>query len=173
MNFLDETTFIEQLRQCEGRLFRIGWAILGQESDAWDVLQETVERAWRYRKDLRGDSSSFFPWIHRIHINCCIKQVNNRRRVIFTDLENLPEPEPASPVENDIEMRAVWDVVKSLDNTHRQVVVLRYLGDMSLQEIASALNVPIGTVKSRLNRAISKLRENFGVNLEGRVISEC
>lgn len=169
---MDETMFIELLRKYEGRLFRIGWAILGQESDAWDTLQETVEQAWRYRKDLRGDSSAFFAWIRRIHINCCLKQKNNRKRIISMDLENFPEPEAASSVEENIEMRAVWDVVKFLDNAHRQVVVLRYLGDMSLQEIASALNVPIGTVKSRLNRAISKLREHFGVNSEGRVISE-
>ena len=43
---LDEKTFLELLHKCEGRLFRVGWAILGQESDAWDALQETVDQAW-------------------------------------------------------------------------------------------------------------------------------
>ena len=172
MNFLDEITFIELLRQCEGRLFRVGWAICGQESDAWDALQETVERAWRYRKDIKGGCNAFPAWIHRIHINCCIKQIRSRIRVISMDLEDLPEPEPTS-VEEDIEMYAVWDVVKSLDNPHRQVVVLRYLGDMSIQEIADELRIPVGTVKSRLNRAISKLREHFDEHEEWRVIHDC
>lgn len=173
MNFLDESTFIELLRQCEGRLFRIGWAILGQESDAWDAVQETVERAWRYRKDLKGGSNSFVSWIHRIHINCCIKQIHNKKRVVSMDLENLPEPEPTSSVEEDIEMRAVWDIVKSLDTPHRQVIALRFLGDMSLQELADGLNIPLGTVKSRLNRALSKLREHFDEHEERRVIHDC
>lgn len=173
MNFLDENTFVELLRQCEGRLFRVGWAILGQESDAWDALQETVERAWRYRKDIKGGSNTFPSWIHRILINCCIRQIHNRNRVISMDLDNLPEPELISSVEENIEMLTVWDVVKSLDNPHRQVVALRYLGDMSIQEIADKLRIPVGTVKSRLNRAISKLREHFDEHEERRVTRDC
>ena len=58
---LQEQDFIELLQKEEGKLLRIAWAMLGQESDAWDVLQEAVEQAWRHRRQLQGGPAAFLP----------------------------------------------------------------------------------------------------------------
>lgn len=157
---MDENNFIKLLQKEEGKLFRIAWAILGQESDAWDALQETVEHAWHHRKELRGGDSSFPAWIRRIVVNRSLNVLRKQKRIVTVDPMKVPDIQPAFQ-ESNFEAQYVWEVVKSLDTGHRQVVVLRYLGDLSLKDIALELDIPLGTVKSRLNRALTRLREKL------------
>jgi len=59
------------------------------------------------------------------------------------------------------EERAIWEVVALLDQEHRRVVFMRFLGDLALKDIATELQIPLGTVKSRLNRALKRLKEKL------------
>ncbi len=154
---MGEDEFIELLHATEGKLFRIALAILGNEQDAWDSLQQTAERAWHRRETLQGGGAAFPAWIKKILVNQSLNILRSRRQVTpidpqeILDLLNLPG-------KDDLEMGLIWHIVLELGAEHRKVVVLRYLGDLSLKEIAAELGISIGTVKSRLNTANNRLR---------------
>jgi RNA polymerase sigma-70 factor (ECF subfamily) len=154
---LSEATFVEYLKLCEGRLYRIAWAIVGQ-GDAGDMLQEAVTQAWRNRGAFHGDAAAFAAWMRRITANCCIDLLRRRQRVTPLDPRLLPEPEPLPPLDARSDNHALWEAVRTLDPEHRQVLALRYLGDLSLETIANRLDLPVGTVKSRISRALIRLR---------------
>jgi RNA polymerase sigma-70 factor (ECF subfamily) len=151
-----------------GKLFRIAWGILGQESDAWDALQEATLAAYKSRHQILGGSAAFPAWFRRILITRCLNELRSRRKVVPVDPETLPEPEPLPSLEHHLDGLAVWEAIESLEHDQRQVLMLRYLADLSTEQVAEALQIPTGTVKSRLNRALNKLRAV--VDQEGREI---
>src|SRR5690606_16841242 len=105
---LQEQDFIELLQKEEGKLLRIAWAMLGQESDAWDVLQEAVEQAWRHRRQLQGGPAAFPAWIRRIVVNRAIDHMRSRKRLILLEPAAMPEGDAAPPSpEVDVEARAL------------------------------------------------------------------
>lgn len=155
---MHEQQFLELLHKEEGKLFHIAWGILGQESDAWDVLQQTVEKAWRNRNKLRGGSTAFPAWIRRILVNQSLNILRSNKRIIPVEPSDLIAMLPG---EVEPEEHAIWEVVALLDHEHRQVLFMRYLADLALKDIAAELQVPLGTVKSRLNRALKRLRDKL------------
>lgn len=156
---MNDKRFLELLHREEGKLFRTALAILGSEADAWDALQQAVEQAWRSRGTLRGSDRAFPAWIKKIVVNCSINLLHFRERVIPVDPVSFAlaatEKDRAAPTE----IAIIWQLVGELGPEYRKVIALRYLGDLPLDEIARALKVPVGTVKSRLNTAHKRLRE--------------
>jgi RNA polymerase sigma-70 factor, ECF subfamily len=158
---LTESEFITLLRAEQGRLLRVAWAIVGQEADAWDVLQQSVELAWVNRRQLRGGPKAFPSWIKRTVVNQSLNCLRRSRRTLLMQPADFPEPDPLPPPEADIEAHEVWSSLSQLSPEHRQVVVLRFLGDLPLGDIATELAIPLGTVKSRLNRALGQLNQSL------------
>lgn len=158
---LDEEAFLSLLKQQEGRLYRIALAITGSDADAWDALQDAVEAALCNLHDLRGGEEAFPGWIKRIVVNRSINLLRSRRRNIPVDPSTglEPSPDPLPLPQESIAAREIWGLVQELDPGQREVVALRYLGDLSLEEIAQRLELPLGTAKSRLHRALVRLRE--------------
>lgn len=161
---MSEKRFLELLHREEGKLYRIALAILGNEADAWDALQQTVEQAWSKRNTLRGSDGAFPAWIKRIVVNCSINLLHARERVIPVDPAAMMPLSETKTGERDRGLDMVWDLVQELGPEYRKVIALRYLGDMSLQEVAAALNIPLGTVKSRLNTAHHRLKQMMDDN---------
>nr|PZN71710.1 MAG: RNA polymerase subunit sigma [Bacillota bacterium] len=155
-----EERFFALYRPEQGKLYRTAWAILGNEADAADALQEATIRAYRAFGQLRGGDVAFPAWIRRILVNTCTQILRRRMRVIPVerpeDLKDHPVTQVDLPLDGD-----VWDAVRSLDERYRAVVVLRFLNDMQLEEIAAALDIPLGTVKSRLHAALKQLRSRL------------
>lgn len=166
---LDEREFLRLLQQQEGRLYRIALAITGSDADAWDALQDAVEAAIRNLHDLRGGELAFPGWIKRILVNRAINLLRVRGRVVPTDPSEGPEPQPLPPPQESIAAREIWTLVAELDAGQRQVVALRFLADLSLEEVAERLGLPLGTVKSRLYRALGRLRQRLA-NEERRIL---
>lgn len=156
---MNDERFLELLHREEGKLFRIALAILGSEADAWDALQQAVEQAWGKRGALRGSDHAFPAWIKRIVVNCSINLLHVRERVIPVDPAAIMPMSEMKIGGGDPEAAMVWELVQELGPEYRKVIALRYLGDMSLQEVAAALGIPLGTVKSRLNTAHHRLRQ--------------
>jgi len=153
---LNDKRFLELLHKEEGKLFRIALAILGSEADAWDALQQAVEQAWRKQGTLRGSELAFPAWIKKITVNCSINLLRLRERVIPVDPMILPRSDAKERADDPT---MIWQVVAELGPEYRKVIALRYLGDLSLEDTARALNIPVGTVKSRLNTAHKRLKE--------------
>jgi RNA polymerase sigma-70 factor (ECF subfamily) len=156
-----EERFFALFKPESGRLYRTAWAIMGNEADAADALQETTIRAYRAFDQLKGGDVAFPAWIRRILVNTCTQMLRKRMRVIPVERpEDLSEekvtPEPDVPLGSE-----VWEAVQQLDERYRAVVVLRFLNDMQLEDIAAALDIPLGTVKSRLHTALKLLRQRL------------
>ncbi|HLN60314.1 MAG TPA: RNA polymerase sigma factor [Symbiobacteriaceae bacterium] len=155
--------FLTLLRTEQGKLLRIARALTGQEADAWDMVQETTLVAYDRFAELRGGDEAFGPWIRTILVNRTRNLLKARSRTIAleapTQLELEADPVPGP--EQQLNHRLLWDEVMLLEEHHRQVLVLRYLVDMPVEAIAELLDVPAGTIKSRIHRALGALRKRL------------
>lgn len=150
------------VREHQEAVFRLAWLMLGDADEAEDVAQETFIHAYKARG--RYDTAlPLRPWLMRI----CTNRARNRRRALGRYLAALRrtvlnEPEPIGIVERGmqhIDAQTLWQAVRRLKHDDQIVIYLRYFLDMPEAEMAGALNVAHGTVKSRLHRAIARLRD--------------
>jgi RNA polymerase sigma factor (sigma-70 family) len=141
--------------------------LLGAGADADDVVQEALVKAYRQISRYRGESG-FRPWLLAIVANETRNLHRSRRRRDGLALRaaEREEPEPTSPDPADsvltIERRQqLIDQLRTLDPRDREVLVCRFLLDLSEAETAATLRLPKGTVKSRTSRALKKLRDRM------------
>jgi RNA polymerase sigma-70 factor (ECF subfamily) len=144
------------------RCYRVACMITRDPDDASDVLQEALFRAYRYLGNLKP-GRPFYPWFAKIVVNEALKLgKRSARRSTFIP---LPEMEATETTEGIVlareEQVQLWAAIQALPPDHRAVVVLRYYGDMSEQEMAEVLNVSPGTIKSRLHRARAALEDRL------------
>jgi RNA polymerase sigma-70 factor (ECF subfamily) len=136
--------------------YRLAWAILGNDSDAEDATQDAFTSAWRQRLSLR-DPDRFEAWFGRILVNSCRDRLRRRSRTwnLFGG-----EPDGVSPdhAPTALERDELYAAITALHPDQRIVVMLRFWQDLTVDEIADRLDVPAGTVKSRLHRSMARLR---------------
>jgi RNA polymerase sigma-70 factor (ECF subfamily) len=150
------------------QVFRVALAITRDREAAEDVLQEVFLRVNRYAARIDTDLP-LMPWLYRVTVNlsCTAVRRPGRWQVSLEDfIDRLIAPVQNSPepcAEVSEVRRAVQDAIDRLPEPHRVVVVLYYLAECNLKEIADILSCPVGTVKSRLHYA----RENLRAALEG------
>ncbi len=171
----DAEAFGEIVRRWERRIYALAYGILGREEDARDAAQETFIAAFRHLANFRGEAK-VSSWLHRIAVNQCITRQRRARVRGETSLEAEEEAaaggarfaapartsSPARLTEAGERAGAVRRAVGALPPELRAVVVLKEFEDMTFQEIADALDVPLSTVKSRLYTALKQLRLRLG-----------
>jgi RNA polymerase sigma factor (sigma-70 family) len=152
------------------RVYRIALAYLRRPDDALDVVQETFVKA--FRNATRWEpASEVAPWLTRIAVNQAIDTYRRGRRRMALEAP-LPETDhsfdvearEASPERRAMGREAAERISRALlvlPETQRAVFVMRHYDEMSLEEIASALDLRLGTVKSSLHRAVQRLRERL------------
>jgi len=138
------------------RLRRYARALTGERVAADDLVQDTLERAWR-KLHLFRSGTDLRAWLFTVMHNVYVNQVRSSRPV-FADEETLAElPERVREVDG-LAMRDLDRAIRRLPDEQREVLLLVALEDMSYEEAARTLEIPIGTVMSRLSRAREKLR---------------
>lgn len=144
-------TFCALVGECEGTLYNVAVAILGNRADCLDAMQEAVLAAWRSLGKLR-EPRYFKTWLTRILINQCRRTLRRRR--------GLPAPlnDAVSAPNPDDESAALRAAVDALPDRLRPVIVLHYYEDFAIEDVARMLGIPQGTVKSRLSRGRDLLR---------------
>ena len=162
----DEASWETLVRQHQEAAFRLAYLLVGDADEAEDVAQEAFIRAYRALE--RFDAARpFRPWLLSIAANLA----RNRRRSVgryWAALNRLLRAEPeritnapdrvAQLSAQQMEAQALWQAVRRLDEPDQQVIYLRYFLEMSEAEAAGTLRIPPGTVKSRLHRALKRLR---------------
>jgi len=150
------------------RLRRYARALIGERGAADDLVQDTLERAlskfhlWRRGSDLRA---WLFTIMHNVHVN----QVRSRREITPLDDEVLEQPVRATQ-DTALEARDLERALRLLSVEQREVLLLVVLEEMTYEEVATTLGIPIGTVMSRLSRAREKLRRLMeGLPLSNRL----
>jgi RNA polymerase sigma-70 factor, ECF subfamily len=138
-------------------VYRTALAITGDESAAADLLQDVFLRVHRF--SLRIDPSRpLEPWLYRVTTNLTYTWIKRRKRWLFRPIEDMAEwftgnkkNSPSYQIEKDEEWVHVCQAVATLSLRHRVVIVLHYFNDLSIEEISDVLDIPVGTVKSRLH----------------------
>jgi RNA polymerase sigma-70 factor (ECF subfamily) len=139
-------------------VYRVVRGILADAAESEDVAQEVFLKAFANLRNFRGDSG-FFTWLYRIAVNEALRA--RKRRSPGPPVESLPEveaPRPEEPAEEGPTLAALQRLLGKLSDEFRAIVVLRDLEGLSYQEIAETLEIPLGTVESRLFRARRDLR---------------
>ena len=151
-------TFTQQFRQYEGSLYRMAYVYVKNEQDALDVMQETAYRAYKNYHTLQNPQY-FKTWVTRILINCAIDCIRKNKGILPLEdyAENLPELSH-NEEQQIILSTTLQQLMNTLNPTEKSVVLLKYYEQYTFKEIAQLLNLPTGTVKSLLYRALHKLR---------------
>ena len=154
----DHDAFAELIRGSVTRLDGAARLILRDPELARDAVQEALIRAWRDLPGLR-DPDRFDAWLHRLTVNACLDLARRRRRrVIEVELEPMDATVAFDPSLAFADREVVAAAMRHLDAGGRAIVVLHYFLGMPLTEVAATLGIPIGTVKSRLHRALGEMR---------------
>jgi len=161
----DVSAFETLFRQYEKLVYRTAYLIMGRRDTAEDVLQEVFISVWKSRHTYDPNKGKLTTWLHRITVNECFRKKSGKASTtISLEEKGIDPPEmkhTAQPEEITItkmEYDRLLKALETLDTKHRSVLVLRYFNGLSYAEIAEALEIPLGTVKSRLNQSLKYLK---------------
>lgn len=152
------------LRLAEGELdrsYRLAGLILGDQQEAQDATQDALLRAWRSAASLR-DPVGFQAWYDRILVNVCRDRLRRRGKVRLIAMDDAVSTGAVrDPFRTILDRDEVLRAMAFLDDDHRIVIVLHYWADLTLEGVAERVGWPVGTVKSRLNRALATMRSRL------------
>ena len=165
----DTSSFGELVRRYQDRLYNIAFRVVGNPEDAADVVQDAFVSAFQSLASFKGDSE-FFTWLYRIAFNTAISQKRKKRPTISMDAvregessydpaDGATDVSPGAAMERAEDETVLAAAIAKLSDEHRAVLVLKDIDGSKYEEIAAALGIPIGTVRSRLHRARLELRQ--------------
>ncbi|WP_438449054.1 RNA polymerase sigma factor SigW [Gorillibacterium sp. sgz5001074] len=177
----DRRAFEELVDMYKDKIYHLGYRMLGQSGDAEDVVQETFLRVYM-NLDRYDENQKFSTWIYRIGTNLCIDRLRKRKPNYSLDAE-LPDADGADwystlPSDQDTPeeeimlsetQQQIRQAIDTLPEKYKSVVILRYLHDMSLQEIGDVLQMPVTTVKTRVHRGREFLRKKLEPEFGGQI----
>jgi len=162
----DSKAFDELMDRHKRRAFHTAIGLVGEQELAYDLTQDAWVAAFKAMPRFK-EGRPFYPWFHRILTNLCKnalrhRSVENRVMPSRIEDENMPQIaeevlNPESFLENGEVKNAIWQAIQSLSPDHRELVVLVHFEYRSYAEVAQLLDVPVGTVMSRLFYARKKL----------------
>lgn len=154
----DKEAFYAIIEPIQERLYKTAFVYMHNEQDALDCVYETIYKAFISIKNLKSPNY-FCTWITKILINTCNDKLEENKEI---ELLNKNSPErainPDDLQTNINENIDLMNAIKSLDETQRDVLVMRYFEDMSLNQISKERDMPLGTVKSHISRGLTALR---------------
>lgn len=162
----DTESFGLLVRKYQDRLYNGMVQILRNESEAEDVVQDAFVLAFSKLDSFQG-KSAFFTWLYRIAYNVAITRLRRRKRGVSLDggdasvRLDFPDsgPLPNDTIEKREEAVQLYDALDRLSSEHRSILVLREMEELDYDAIAEILDLPVGTVRSRLHRARIRLRD--------------
>ena len=162
----DDHAFSEVVKLYQHRLIKNAEAILGDQNEAQDMVQEAFINAYFHRQSFRGDSA-LYTWLYRILYNLCISTLRRKKNLKLVQTDNydetinLPSKEP-TPFD-EVERREIRDYVnkalEELPPRQRMVFVMRQIDGLKHSEIAGIMDISEGSVKASYFHAVRKLRE--------------
>lgn len=156
----DDKAFLALFQKYEQDIYRIAFVYVKNQSDALDVVQETAYRSFKTIKSLK-EPKYFKTWLIRVAVNCSLDLIRKQKKVVRL------KPEFAENLSDDISEEdvllqiTVRDLIELLNEGEKSVVILRFYEDLTFKEISETLEIPLGTAKTILYKALDKLRQNL------------
>lgn len=161
----DDLAWEQLVRRCQGRVYGLAWHYLGNVEDARDATQEAFVRVYRQLDAFEG--GRFLAWLLRIARNLCIDQLRRRKARPPTEDLRADEGDKTAPADSapnpeqawltDGRKRTVHAALSRLSDASREMILLKEIQGLRLDEISTLLGLPLGTVKSRSSRARAEL----------------
>ena len=150
---------------------------VGNRDDAVDMAQDAFYRVYKHLDRFR-EGERFAPWFFRILRNCCFNFIDRRRRGRQVSMHGKDEDDTGIPLPDDAQgppatiedrevNREIWSAMEKLQPRHREIILLRHFQDLDYAAIAEVLEIPIGTVMSRLFHARKQLKALLDPYMEG------
>lgn len=169
----DQRAFAELVDIYQDKLFHMAYRMLNNRQEAEDVVQDTFLRVYK-NLDRFDETMKFSTWIYRIATNLCIDRLRRRKPVYSLDAESneyegldgysmIPSDNrtPESELLLSDTQRIIHQAIDSLPAKYKSVMVLRYIQDLSLQEVGDILDMPVTTIKTRVHRGREFLRKKL------------
>lgn len=164
----DTTAFGRLVQRYQDRLFNTVVHVAGSREEAEDVVQEAFVQAFLKLVSFHGDSA-FYTWLYRIAFNVAVSRRRRKRAEVSLDAQRAEAGVEAADDAEAIDERLlrqeraelVHAALNTLSEEHRAILVLRELEGFEYEQISEVLDLPTGTVRSRLHRARSQLREQL------------
>ena len=158
----DREAFGALVEQYRDNVYRLAYRMCGNAYDADEAAQEAFVAAWRALPNFRGDAK-FSTWLYRLTTNAAVDVMRREKRhqtVGDGEMVDLADDadSPQETVERTEQQEAVQKALATLSEEYREVLLLRYMEELDYAEIAEVLQLPSGTVKSRINRAKAALK---------------
>ncbi|WP_102272074.1 sigma-70 family RNA polymerase sigma factor [Cytobacillus massiliigabonensis] len=164
----NDKAYLTLFQRYEEDIYRMAYVYVKNQDDALDIVQEVAYQSFKKIGTLKNPEY-FKTWLMKITINCSLNVINKNKKVIplYPDFEVLIGSE-----NQDIALSLSLDeLMNTLQEDEKSVVLLKYYDDRTLKEIAEILDMPLGTAKSVLYRALDKLRQNIkGVGNYGKSV---
>ncbi len=145
------------------RVLNLSWRMLGSQQEGEDALQEIFIKVFDRIKNYRGDSA-FSTWLYRMTTNHCLDILRRRKILSFMGFENAPEIEDKKDSEKAVDLGfspVIAKVLEKLPEKQKACLLMREMEDLSYEDIAAALQLSLGTVKSNIHRAKAFLKESL------------
>nr|WP_026264194.1 RNA polymerase sigma factor SigW [Paenibacillus terrigena] len=169
----DQRAFAEIVELYKDKIFHLAYRMLSNRHEAEDVVQDTFLRVYK-NLDRYDENQKFSTWIYRIGTNLCIDRLRKRKPTYSLDAEMndqegvdgysiLPSDDrtPESELLLSETQQLIRQAIESLPAKYKTVMVLRYLQELSLQEISDVLDMPVTTIKTRVHRGREYLRKKL------------
>jgi RNA polymerase sigma-70 factor (ECF subfamily) len=145
------------------KVYNLSWRMLGTPQDGEDALQEVFLKVFDRIKNYRGDSA-FSTWLYRMTTNHCLDLLRRRKILTFLGFENAPEPQDKKDSEKAVNLGLSPVIAKALEKLpekQKACLLMREMDELSYEDIASALQLSLGSVKSNIHRAKAFLKETL------------
>ncbi|HTC21989.1 MAG TPA: RNA polymerase sigma factor [bacterium] len=145
------------------KVYNLSWRMLGTPQDGEDALQEVFLKVFDRIKNYRGDSA-FSTWLYRMTTNHCLDLLRRRKILTFLGFENAPEAQDKKDSEKAVNLGLSPVIAKALEKLpekQKACLLMREMDELSYEDIASALQLSLGSVKSNIHRAKAFLKETL------------
>ncbi|HLU22417.1 MAG TPA: sigma-70 family RNA polymerase sigma factor [Bacillaceae bacterium] len=156
----NDKAFYELIQEQQKKLYYTAFLYVKNEESALDIVQETIFKAYKSIKNLK-EPSYFSTWLYKILINTALNFIKWSNRVVpMDDIEKYTERIYLEqvPIENKIDL---MDALDCLPGHYKTVIILRYYKDFTVKQISEVLDIPEGTIKTYLHRAIRQLKKEL------------
>jgi len=155
----DDQAFLKIFQQHQEDIYRMAFVYMKNQEDALDVVQEVAYQSFKNINTLKKPEY-FKTWLMKITINCAINTINKNKKVV--QLKSKYEEYMSAEVDENIPLSlSLQDVMECLQEDEKSVVLLRFYQTYTFKEISQSLEIPLGTAKSILYRALQKLRKRL------------
>lgn len=154
----DKEALLNLILKEKDNYYKLAYFYMKNQHDALDILQEMIIVIYKEIPNLKK-LGSFYIWSKKILVNLCKKELLNKNRFEEVDDSTYSEEMGFKDTENKIYLKSL---IEALNEDQKEVIKFRFYLDYSYDEIAKLLGIPIGTVKSRINKGLNKIRKNIG-----------